>query len=941
MSNLLRDIGNRAAGDRKVAAPTGGTCQWIWAHPLFQEWESRAANLLWVQAPPGFGKTVLSAYIGTHIRDGVGGEIVLRFHFRPNIEAKSESLHTLLWTLIHQLVSYQGLANTSSEQCERLRNVLQPWSSEVSLNRLWELLSSMLEDHPRYTIILDGLDECRFSHESEIENPRGIIDRLKQLVSTGRGRIAVFCRPRPDLRSLVKKTAILEITPKVLSADIEIFFIALFNDRYALPSDIFDPVLAQVRSQAQGSFQWVLLYIQHLAAAPSQKKRQQRIKSFPTPLSEAYTKILDDQDAGLDEDARKQRKKIFQAVLVARRTLKLNEITESHDLPPDRATAVIMRLCSPLIEVRDDQCVISTHSSVKDFFLNEAPPRYRFSLDDANLLHAKKALKRLLRLELGTLDCIGWYLRSNNELPPNNKDGKPPNLGGGQYLDHAAHSWADHTVAVSDPPAALLSRVAEFLGSDQSVFWGEYVTKWYGTKEPTLVAERKLRKWLKTLKPECAALVTLDEFITKPYYRVSKRFDPAASSSPVANPENSAKLLHFLTLMALFTYFYEKGDNPAQAFRLSKSTTKGMIRLLGPDHRLSLKTRTQEASAYLWENYLPEAIALLESLVSSQERVIGRESPEMWHSMVHIGRAQVLMNNLDCAEETLTRALEGLSPVVGEKDMFYISAVAHRETVLMRRGEMEKAVKMLKLLFERQVEETGPEDGLAVWLQGILGEGYRRLGEKELALEHLGTSYEYRQYQSESAGVWLKVDPGIALVIANREFGMRKEAGRLLHKVRGTFSREQLPQRWGQLVHLEGLLKVDGGDLKGAVAVLREYALLVPREDYNRGFMWLLLDLASLLRHLGRDDEASSLFHHIVTEREARDIELTDEPSSPELLKLAERALTLARKEDIKGADDLLKTNVLVWARERDLWCWETASPQAPDTAAMKPPLLS
>ncbi|KAK4445163.1 hypothetical protein QBC34DRAFT_413633 [Podospora aff. communis PSN243] len=939
MSNLLRDIGKRAAGDCKVAAPTGGTCQWIRDQPAYQTWESRVLNLLWVQAPPGFGKTVLAAYIATQLRADEE-DVILRFHFRPNVEAKSESLYTMLWTLLHQLVSRQGAENTSSEQRKRLRHMLQPWSSEPSLGRLWELLSSMLEVHRRYTIIIDGLDECNFSGESELETPRGVIQKLELLAFTGKGRVAVFCRPRPDLRKLVNKASILAITPKMLSADLEVFLAFLFHTRYTLPQDLFDSVLNQVRSQAQGSFQWVLLYIQHIAAAPSQTKRQKRISSFPTPLSDAYTKVLDDQDASLDEDERKQRRKIFQAVLVARRTLTLDELTESHDLPADKAADIVVRLCSPLIEIQDDRRVVSTHSSVKDFFLSDkTPTRYRFSLDEANLLHAKKALKRLLQPELATLDCIESYLRSNNNLPPKSKDRGTRNFGRGPYLDHAAHMWAEHVVAVPNPPPSLLTLVATFTDSDQSVFWGEYLTAWHGTKEATLVVERNLRKWLKTLKPNLASLVTLDKYITKPYYRVSKRFDSAPSPPAPSNPADGPKLFQLLTRMALFTFLYEKGDSADEPLCLSKSTTEDMTRLLGADHRLSLKSRGQEASAYIWAGFLCKAIVLLESLASSQQRVLGKDRPEMWQSIVHIGRVKFRMNDLTGAWDAYTRALEGLDPVVGEKDMFYISTLAVKEAVFLRTGEVEKAVENLKLLYDRQVEDSGPEDGLAVWLQATLGEGYRRLGERKMALEHLRASYEYRQYQLESAGGSLKVDAGITLIVAYREFGMLKEARKLLEEVKGTFLREKLPERWGQLVHLDGLLKADGGDAKGAMGIMHEYALLMRREDYNRGFMWLLLDLAMLLRHLGKADEASSLFHHVVKEREKTSKELEDEPSSSESLRLAEKALTLYRKEDITGAKELLKANGFVWVREEDLWCWQTASPQAPDTAAMKPPM--
>ena len=48
------------------------TCNWIFARPEFQEWESRTDDItkpkiLWIRSGPGFGKTVLCAKIIDHI----------------------------------------------------------------------------------------------------------------------------------------------------------------------------------------------------------------------------------------------------------------------------------------------------------------------------------------------------------------------------------------------------------------------------------------------------------------------------------------------------------------------------------------------------------------------------------------------------------------------------------------------------------------------------------------------------------------------------------------------------------------------------------------------------------------------------------------------------------------------------------------------------------
>lgn len=877
------------------------------------------------------------------------GDIVLLFHFRPNINVKTETLRTMLWTLIEQLVNHSRATKSAKfqDQLGHLRRLLRWKPCETPLQRLWDLLGAMLETQSRFTIIVDGLDECKFVLSAGLETPKGVVQQLEQLSKADAGRVAVLSRPLWNLRRLSSKSIpILDISPSLLRRDIETFLSSLYRI-HKLPPELFHSVLRQVQAKAEGSFQWVMLYAKHLADAPTLTRLRERITSFPATLYKAYERILYDQDEWLDNDEKEQRTEIFLAVLVTRRTLTLDEITSSHDMPSSKSIDIILRLCSPFVEVQDDNLVVFSHSSVKDFFLSPGQGRYHLTLDDANYLQAKKALQRLLQPALADLDFIVTYLRKNNGLPADSGDPESTLPPDNDNLNYSALYWVDHLVAAETRQVSLVKLAANFLASNQFVSYAEYITSFNGTKEPVLVAERKLRKWLNTLPPDLASLLDMNTFTVAPYHKVSNEFSAAAILKPLVSCSCSGtdanttpttpELYRWLTLQGLYDYFYEKGDT--QALELIKRVAAGMVNILGPDHRLSLVARSKEAASTLWEGDIRRAAELFESLASSQQRVIGEKFSDMWQSIVYLARAKFLMGNLDGAWEDYIQALAGLEPLMGKENAFYIGALAMKAEILIQRGLFFEGASQLQKLYEKRVEREGVEDGAAIWIQARLGEAYLRLGEYKMALENLRTCYEHRQHQSGDPGNFVRVDPAIALVIAYRQAGKGKEASDLLKTVKGTFSKEKLPQRWCQVAHLEGLIRVDEGDVKRGTEILRKFVVEVHRDEYNRAFMWLLLDLAFLLRRSGRDDEAVCLFEDIIVETEDKNPELHDEPNPPERLKLAEEALYMVRKGNTDEAANFLRSNGLFWTRERDIWWWEGGS--AADTGPMRGPLSS
>ena len=84
------------------------TCNWIFARPEFQEWESRTEDIakpkiLWIHSGPGFGKTVLCAKIIDHISEN---DVLLVYFFCVADEETKRQPYAIIRSWIDQLTHF-------------------------------------------------------------------------------------------------------------------------------------------------------------------------------------------------------------------------------------------------------------------------------------------------------------------------------------------------------------------------------------------------------------------------------------------------------------------------------------------------------------------------------------------------------------------------------------------------------------------------------------------------------------------------------------------------------------------------------------------------------------------------------------------------------------------------------------------------------------------
>lgn len=170
---LRRDIAEWIRGGRDVAvldqeadlsakrkSRNEGTCTWILEKEEFKAWRDAKHNaILWYNAPPGTGKSIMASLVIDHLQMQLGSKVVYFFYSFTEISKR----HGLggFRALAFQLLSTfgyvpDGLKSKYAQSLQRFKYEL----ADVDYDLMSEVLRVLLDLCPQAFIVLDGLDEC-------------------------------------------------------------------------------------------------------------------------------------------------------------------------------------------------------------------------------------------------------------------------------------------------------------------------------------------------------------------------------------------------------------------------------------------------------------------------------------------------------------------------------------------------------------------------------------------------------------------------------------------------------------------------------------------------------------------------------------------------------------------------------------------------------------
>ena len=416
--------------ERALVARVQGTCEWILERAELQEWitlasGSSSASILWIFGYPGFGKTILAAWLAEYLRYTKHEELSYFFCYFGD-ESLRQPLNVLR-SWISQLVK------TNDKAMEIVRETYTgKYPKTIDLGTvirateldLWLLFKRLNVGLGGLIFMVDGFDEC-VKDEMDPRNHtlmdarERFLKELEESIEHTNARILIISRESADLRNRYRRALhyrkssspswlAYRITREDTRNDIWIYTRAIVNDiLLKRTSDLRDDIVLRLVEKCDGMFLYLRRIQPRLKSKSSMSAAKLRaiIEDMPRGLDEAYDRDLQI-ICDLDNEDRERALSILRWVLYAARPLTVRELAEAllisvndeavddwfpqDDLPEtcdeDYRDEQIMGVCGSLIDIRrgeeagnlvENQTVHFVHFSVQEYLLrtvNNEPP---------------------------------------------------------------------------------------------------------------------------------------------------------------------------------------------------------------------------------------------------------------------------------------------------------------------------------------------------------------------------------------------------------------------------------------------------------------------------------------------------------------------------------------------------------------------------------------
>ncbi|RBR27024.1 uncharacterized protein FIESC28_00096 [Fusarium coffeatum] len=360
------------------------TCEWVFDRNEFKTWvspeDSSSPNLLWINGPAGFGKTILCAHIAQHLSKTLTTPVAY-FFFTSNQDTPYLGLRS--W--IHQV------ADARDEAFDCVRQVRDAHPTETASRRnLLDIFTAVVEAVPGCTLIADGLDECSQLGNGDSSVARFLSDVIGA-VSKNDVRLLFISRDEPEIRNALEESvgsfSEYKIAPDDVRSDTAVFSQFIVDKKLANKSeDIRSTVSEAMTDRCEGQFLWIRMQEESLRKGMSKKRLHDAVENTPPGLDRLYdhnwNRIM-----AMSEFEKDRVFAILRWAAFAKCNLSVYEITEAtlmtqfEELDPeeypdeineDYIRTEIVGLCSPLLEVKD-LFVHIPHFSVRQYLGQHLP----------------------------------------------------------------------------------------------------------------------------------------------------------------------------------------------------------------------------------------------------------------------------------------------------------------------------------------------------------------------------------------------------------------------------------------------------------------------------------------------------------------------------------------------------------------------------------------
>ena len=371
-----------------------GTFQWFLEHPKYDQWlQSPRSSDLWVDAEPGWGKSVLLKSLIDDELQSRTSTTVCYYFFRDDDTGRM-SMVDALFALLYQI------CDQNRELLKTVDEVLRQNGGKVtpSIPWLWKLLLLLARLSTAGSIIclLDALDECEETGRRRFLNS---LEQLRSYMDPSYGRLMflVTSRSPPDLkgyRDLVFLRVCGDDEREAMKKDVDLVIenrIPWLATQMALDDESRAALLSrllQVQNPTQLWLHLTLAALEETAGVSGSKGMTRFIEQIPETLNEAYRSLLK-----LSPQP-EQASKLLHIVVASVRPLTLRELNlalhvregqksiEDVPLQPEQGFAkYINNLCGSMVSIYHGR-VYLVHKTASEWWADRKSAReFRYRLD--------------------------------------------------------------------------------------------------------------------------------------------------------------------------------------------------------------------------------------------------------------------------------------------------------------------------------------------------------------------------------------------------------------------------------------------------------------------------------------------------------------------------------------------------------------------------------
>ncbi|CAH0046378.1 unnamed protein product [Clonostachys solani] len=334
---------------------TEGTFEWFLNHSLYKHWRSsHVANVLWVSADPGCGKSVLARHVAENVLPSSNKRLTCYFFFNSDY-SDQRSVTDALFCILHQV--FKDFSTNFPPKV--LQTATENYEKTLELfHDLWAVLLSVAERQKFKEVIciLDALDESSEPGRSQFIDALGKLYSQSQIKPV-RLKFLVTSRPCLDASSLDRLRVSIHLSGE---SDGEVGMISEIRfaiqqkagrliQKHRLGPEDGDFLIAELCRNPNPTYLWVHLVIEEADnILLTQENIRSKIQNLPQTVDEAYENIL-----AKVKDAESARR-VLHIILAAQRPLTLKEMSfalaigPSHKPPDDNKSIPETKVCNDI-----------------------------------------------------------------------------------------------------------------------------------------------------------------------------------------------------------------------------------------------------------------------------------------------------------------------------------------------------------------------------------------------------------------------------------------------------------------------------------------------------------------------------------------------------------------------------------------------------------------